>query len=75
MPSCIFCAGAEGSGTTLLLHLLAAPARCVTAWGAMHIKLPPGAGAIRLATAFRQSNQAVWDLSDPARGNDRGGGT
>ncbi|HTJ64759.1 MAG TPA: sulfotransferase [Alphaproteobacteria bacterium] len=56
----IFIAGAEGSGTTLLLRLLAGPATCV-ALGGNYRKIPVGAAAEALAAAFDVANQRAWD--------------
>ncbi|HTJ58268.1 MAG TPA: sulfotransferase [Devosiaceae bacterium] len=53
-----FVAGAEGSGTTLLLRLLASP-NCAVSLGGNHIKYPPEAKP--LVAAFDASNRQLWD--------------
>lgn len=57
---CIFIGGAEGSGTTLLLRLLSAPAGGA-ALGGNHFRLPPDPAARRLAAAFEAANRQLWD--------------
>jgi hypothetical protein len=56
----IFIAGAEGSGTTLLLRLLAAPNICA-ALGGNYRKLPAGPDAAALTNIFDAANQRAWD--------------
>jgi len=56
----LFLAGAEGSGTTMLLRLLAAPPRCA-AIGGNYFKLPDTPSARPLADAFNTANARLWD--------------
>lgn len=56
----IFIGGAEGSGTTLLLRLLAAPDACASL-GGNYIKVPKHPEARALARAFNVSNRRLWD--------------
>ena len=53
-----FVAGAEGSGTTMLLRLLSFPRRCVSL-GGNFIKYPPEARG--LVGTFDASNRQLWD--------------
>lgn len=56
----VFLAGAEGSGTTLLLRLLSAPTVC-SSIGYNHTKVPPLPGAEVLAEKFSRASVALWD--------------
>ena len=53
-----FVAGAEGSGTTMLLRLLSLPRRCGSL-GGIFIKYPPDARG--LVGTFDASNRQLWD--------------
>lgn len=55
-----FIAGAEGSGTTLLLRLLAAGERAVSL-GGNHVKLPDEPEAQTLGKEFDAENRDLWD--------------
>lgn len=55
-----FITGVEGTGTTLLLRLLSAPAGCA-ALGGNHFALPLGDDAKPLADAFAAGVNALWD--------------
>jgi hypothetical protein len=57
-----FIAGAEGSGTTLLLRLLSSPPHCCSL-GGNFLKIPDVQEARELATQFIQNNNAAWDTS------------
>jgi hypothetical protein len=56
----IFIGGAEGSGTTVLLRLLSAPAACVSL-GGNYVKLPSHPAARSLTAAFDAANRQLWD--------------
>jgi hypothetical protein len=56
----VFIAGAEGSGTTVLLRLLSAP-NCCAALGGNYRKLPDHPEANRLADNFVAANARVWN--------------
>lgn len=56
----IFIGGAEGSGTTLLRRILAAP-RCCASHGRDIAKLPDHPDALPLFQSFEQANQRLWD--------------
>jgi hypothetical protein len=58
----IFIAGAEGSGTTLLLRLLSSPPHCCSL-GGNYLKVPEVQEARELATQFIENNNAAWDSS------------
>lgn len=60
----IFVAGAEGSGTTLLRRLLAAP-DCCASIGRDIAKLPDHPGARPLFAAFEAASQKLWDRAQP----------
>jgi hypothetical protein len=64
----IFIAGAEGSGTTLLLRILSAPTACASL-GGNYLKIPPTSGARHLVDEFRVGNAISWDgrLSESER--------
>lgn len=55
-----FIAGAEGSGTTLLLRLLSSPDTCCSL-GGNYQKVPDSPAARDLATQFEQANRAAWN--------------
>lgn len=55
-----FVAGAEGSGTTLLLRLLSVPATSASL-GGNHFKIPAADEAQRLAEGFKWASSTVWD--------------
>jgi hypothetical protein len=56
----IFIAGAEGSGTTLLLRILSAPNDSASL-GGNYLKLPNHPDARRLVEAFDGANKRLWD--------------
>lgn len=56
----IFIAGVEGSGTTLMSRLLAAPKSCASL-GGLYVKTPPSEDATRLVEKFQTANRVVWD--------------
>ena len=56
----IFIAGAEGSGTTLLRRLLAAPERCASL-GRDLVKLPNHPDALPLFAALEEASKRLWD--------------
>jgi hypothetical protein len=56
----IFIGGAEGSGTTLLRRLLAAPS-CCASHGRDIAKLPDHPDALGLFQAFEAANERLWD--------------
>jgi hypothetical protein len=56
----IFIAGAEGSGTTLMSRLLAAPQTCASL-GGLYYKIPPSEEAQRLVEEFRSAGRLTWD--------------
>lgn len=56
----IFVAGAEGSGTTLLLRFLSSADRCVSLGGNAR-KIPPTPRAEQLTEWHSQINAAAWD--------------
>jgi hypothetical protein len=56
----IFVAGAEGSGTTLLRRLLAAP-ECCASLGRDIAKMPDHPEARPLFSAFEAANEPLWD--------------
>jgi hypothetical protein len=58
----IFIAGAEGSGTTLLLRLLSSPPGCCSL-GGNYQKLPDAPEARELAAQLIQNNNAAWDTT------------
>jgi hypothetical protein len=59
----IFIAGVEGSGTTVLLRILSAPASCASL-GGNFLRLPGHPEAKRLARAFAVANQSQWDRTN-----------
>ena len=59
----IFIAGVEGSGTTVVLRILSAPAACASL-GGNFLRLPDHPDAKRLASAFAAANQAQWDRTN-----------
>jgi hypothetical protein len=56
----IFIGGAEGSGTTVLRRLLAAP-ECCASLGANFVQLPEHPEALSLFTAFVDASGRLWD--------------
>jgi hypothetical protein len=56
----IFIAGAEGSGTTLMSRLLAAP-KTAASLGGLYVKTPQSEEAARLTEEFQSVNYLVWD--------------
>jgi hypothetical protein len=56
----IFIAGAEGSGTTLMSRLLAAP-KTAASLGGLYVKTPQSEEASRLTEEFQSVNYLVWD--------------
>lgn len=66
----IFVAGAEGSGTTLLRRLLAAPDFCATI-GRDIAKMPDHPDARTLFSAFEQISQVLWDRAQPLAEHER----
>jgi hypothetical protein len=59
-----FIAGAEGSGTTVLLRLLSAPASCASL-GGNFVKLPRHPDAIALVRALDLATGHLWDRKAP----------
>ena len=59
-----FIAGAEGSGTTVLLRLLSAPA-VASSLGGNYVKPPPHPAAPALVQAFDVANRHLWDRKAP----------
>jgi hypothetical protein len=60
----IFIAGAEGSGTTLLRRLLAAP-ECCACIGRDIAKMPDHPEAQPLLASFERISQLLWDRAQP----------
>jgi len=60
----IFIAGAEGSGTTLMSRLLAAP-KTAASLGGLYVKTPQSEEASRLTEEFQSVNYLVWDRKAP----------
>ncbi len=66
----IFVAGAEGSGTTLLRRLLAAP-ECCAGFGRDIAKMPDHPDAHALFSAFESANRPLWDRELDLAAHDR----
>lgn len=61
-----FIAGAEGSGTTVLLRLLSAPG-VASSLGGNFVKPPAHPSALPLVQAFDVANRHLWDRKAPFR--------
>jgi len=63
-PQFLFISGAEGSGTTLLRRILAAPPQCASV-GRDIVKVPDHPDALPLFQAFNEANERLWDRRLP----------